>query len=473
MEKFEASTNFQRDTVPLADTTERTTSAFIEASGRITIAGTTIDIRTETGAFEALLQHRHQPYTHAELHEFSQATEPLPDFTRQLGRLAAKLFEVKNQPLVIVDGMAPEATYQLFPGLELIDQRNQASADVVTILRQRIRAEHTLQNEADSQLSPRQRLYILSQLVQEYAEHRQARRAILQLYREHHTAQTRSDWITPDPKDCQQYAEAIESALQAIAFSDASPEALESEIINAVIAQQSLYFQHFYLIDSLARRYGHQLNPRDRLVQQGSIALLRFIGEYTAQQGEFTSGAFYEVSNAMLPASVRMHKLKERISVAREVYIQRCGEEPKSYELADMLGIPAQEVEKADKQLSTKRDAALLEKTIDQELELLELRSRVEEVMASDALNDREKVVLSLHFGSYAPALAGATFNAHSTYEYPFSEADMPNGYRSVSILKIAELTGASVGAVYAVMNSALEKARALLQQAGIDALDD
>jgi RNA polymerase sigma factor (sigma-70 family) len=470
----------------------------ITAHTELTFDEQVVDVGPEVLAVNALLLKRDQlPLRSEELQKSIGVDQLTEAFARQLGSVATKLLAATGAELVEVNGPTRDSmTYRLSPQVRLVDHRNKPKEDPLTFTRNY--AKNRLMNaaEVNAKTYDSIRKTILTTLVREYSNHDRVRPALNRLYLDNAPAiQKRyldyEDW--PKKDECDYYLSQIEAGLAAV-LGEKDDAGAQEAVFKMIVAYHSLYYRHVYLIHGLARKFMNIRSPYEDLFQAGSVALMEFIMGYSSQKEEgtdnlestFTSDALYALGKQMSHFNVFEHtsrlpsRIRERqrnIQQATELFIQEQRRHPTFEQIAQMLGLTKKQVIEAVSDHRAYEDAANgNDGFFDRSIESFSQEEEIRYLLQEDILTEREKIIISLHYGIFASHLGGATVtsgtNGHGTFIYPHSEEMMPQS-TAMSALQMSKLLGVGTSAISSILYKGLKKCRDILGKKGIKSLDE
>jgi RNA polymerase primary sigma factor len=205
---------------------------------------------------------------------------------------------------------------------------------------------------------------------------------------------------------------------------------LQPLVIEAQRSLDQLVECNLLLVVAISQRFENRGGDTWKdLVQEGSIALMHAAAAYDPDSGpaKFSSFAWQRIAGRMLnwladcsrtvrlPSNAR--KLVQKVWRLRKEAANRGLPEPSDEELAQLIGVSAEDIETAHgpNNISSLEEscgddgATLGENLIGQEGviidELPELRGQLEALIAICGLRPRHEIALRLHFGLYQPGL--------------------------------------------------------------------
>lgn len=451
-----------------------------------------VDVESELLALNALLVNRGKALRSEELQEKIEPASPKA-FKKQLGAIAAKLFRATEMELIEVTGpTGGTMTYQLSPRITLVDERDKPKEDNLTTLRRQ--AEKAQKEDTLSAALIRKKT--LTAIVRDYAKQSKVRYDVL--FSKSNASATLSrhalyeTW--PKKEECEQYITEIEAGINAVLN---QTDNVDETLSTLMSAYHTLYYQHLYPIHGLAEKYRSQWASYEDLFQEGSLALIEFIIDYasrvrplsdspTSDENPFTSEALVAIARRMshvdnfehdseLPEKTRIRK--QSIILTTELFLQEHGRHPTFDEIATLTSMKKQIVIEA--LADVRQFTEIMEhqqEPIDQSLDTFTTLQKVHDILAEEAITEREKIIISLYYGLFTTSLSGARFTAIAKdadrFVYPYSIEDMPEN-TTLSMNTISRLLRIETAKAYAILHSGLAKGRSILSKKGVDSLED
>lgn len=477
--------------------------ATITGAAELSCDAKSINITTQLLAFNALVLYRNHPMTSGELRDVGFNLHRTT-FQRHLDILSVKLLELTGEQVIEKEGYGKGMTYRLSPRFQLEDIRDEIDAALPLKL-QRLATYYpdTFAEFDDKQpvnfRSNAARRTAFAMIIRDYSKLPVVKRALYKTFGARaDTVRTRSFANTqPSQEVCLEHFSKIERGLASATAGDNSLEALQAAT-DMVVAYQHLFYDHLFMVDILARDFADIPQDYPDLFEEGSIQLIKAIMSYTPTRKEEPEGTFGSAAYGWIRNGILHHCLYERslldipqyyIARRRAVvktldgYIAKHGRTPSNKEVADELALTADQVQDAlALPFSTQEAAALefmltddpdhFEKDLHAYLAHLEIHELFRETSHAAALTEREKIVLSLRYGIFAPVLAGAEFRTRGVLKwvYPPAVEGMPKFEPLFD--RIADILGVSKMTIHGLEKAALKKSRRILLDKGVKGVD-
>jgi RNA polymerase primary sigma factor len=190
-------------------------------------------------------------------------------------------------------------------------------------------------------------------------------------------------------------------------------------------ARQRFIRANLRLVVSIARKYQGQGLPFLDLVQEGNIGLMRAVELFDWRRGfKFSTYATWWIRQAITRAiadrgrqirlPVHVHDQIRKLRRTFVQYSQRMGRDPTAEEIADLIGLPLEEVERLME--AERREPVSLQAPVGEDTELGDLLEQADEQSPLDAVEDamlrdeigqavlnvldpRERRVIALRYG--------------------------------------------------------------------------
>src|SRR6266571_2313795 len=197
------------------------------------------------------------------------------------------------------------------------------------------------------------------------------------------------------------------------------------DIRTAEAARKRFIMANLRLVVSVARKYQGQGLPLLDLIQEGNIGLMRAVELFDWRRGfKFSTYATWWIRQAITRAiadrgrQIRLPvHVHDQIRKLRRTYVQfsqRMGRDPTAEELADLIGLPIEEVERLME--AERREPVSLQAPVGEDTELGDLLEQADEQSPLDAVEDamlrdeigqavlnvldpRERRVIALRYG--------------------------------------------------------------------------
>jgi RNA polymerase primary sigma factor len=190
-------------------------------------------------------------------------------------------------------------------------------------------------------------------------------------------------------------------------------------------ARQRFIRANLRLVVSIARKYQGQGLPFLDLVQEGNVGLMRAVELFDWRRGfKFSTYATWWIRQAITRAiadrgrqirlPVHVHDQIRKLRRTFVQYSQRMGRDPTAEEIADLIGLPLEEVERLME--AERREPVSLQAPVGEDTELGDLLEQADEQSPLDAVEDamlrdeigqavlnvldpRERRVIALRYG--------------------------------------------------------------------------
>ncbi len=478
------------------------------ADGELTLRDGSVVI-DDPEVIDMLLASRDQPLIANEIHKTGVRLGQ--ETVQRIGALAAKLHEMFEGEDIVqaetLNGSRKTMQYALTAALRVIDQRERyAEVKYNPIERIRRQVEHM------QAYQPETRLSVFSGLFKEYKNNRRLYKKLTELYAENVLPNIgRLDDFTvlgepPSAEESKKYLLELEIGIVTF-FEGRDTAVIEEAALRMIEAYYSLFYRHHCLIAESAIRFRHNLTEYQELCHEGKVALFQLISDYLSykttivDQEEFgdnndstsrpsrflnDESTFTDQARLVIKQAMRQFSWFE----SKKVTPKKIAEHRKAIEelraryshaltfrqIGAQLGLREHEVVEAlfdGRRPRNEPPPAETEQreSIDVSMEQFTFQDDIAELLKRDNLTDREKIVISLHYGIFIDSLRGAEFMPKSSFIYPQSEEGMPAG--PLNTRELGEILGVRFDTVRAMLHVGLKACKDHLQSQGFESFDD